>query len=99
MKLLVIVLVEILVASFAVQTFAGAVEGKAKSASCVACHGADGVSLNPLWPNLAKQKKEYLKKQMLDFKEGRRKDPLMSPMSMALTPQDMEDLAEYFSSL
>ena len=38
-----------------------AAAGKEKSASCAACHGADGNSVNPEWPNLASQHPEYLK--------------------------------------
>lgn len=78
---------------------ASASAGKAKSQTCVACHGEAGISVNPLWPNLAGQKKEYLQKQMLDFKEDRRRDPLMSPVSKTLSLEDIQDLAEYYSSL
>ncbi len=31
--------------------------GKAKAAMCSACHGAEGVSAVPMYPNLAGQKK------------------------------------------
>ena len=76
-----------------------AAAGKAKSAMCAACHGAAGVSANPLWPNLAGQKEAYLKKQLSDFKSGARKDPVMSGMAMPLTPTDMDNLAAYYASL
>ena len=46
--------------------------GKAKSAICASCHGADGKSLNPLWPNLAGQKEQYLAKQIKAFRDGTR---------------------------
>ena len=77
---------------------ADAEAGKAKAAVCAACHGADGNSVNPLWPNLAGQTSRYLYLQLKDFKEGRRKDPLMSPMAANLERQDMLDLADYFAS-
>lgn len=73
--------------------------GQKKALSCAACHGANGVSVNPLWPNLAGQKKDYLKKQIMDFKAGARKDPLMSPMAAAIADADVDDLVAYFSSL
>ncbi len=73
--------------------------GKAASATCTACHGANGVSNNPLWPNLAGQKDQYLIKQMKAFKSGERKDPLMSPMAAPLSDADIENLAAYYSSL
>lgn len=75
-----------------------AAAGQAKSAVCAACHGANGISGNPLWPNLAGQKDAYIVKQLKAFKDGTRKDPLMSPMAAPLTDADMENLAAYFSS-
>ena len=48
--------------------FAGdAAAGKAKAAMCAACHGANGVSAVPTYPNLAGQKAAYLAKQIKDF--------------------------------
>lgn len=73
--------------------------GKAKSATCAACHGPAGISNNPLWPNLAGQKAGYTVKQLKAFKSGERKDPLMSPMAAPLTEDDMNNLAAYFESL
>ena len=72
--------------------------GKAKSQLCAACHGADGNSPNPVWPNLAGQHEEYLLKQLMDFKSGKRQNAQMSPMASPLTEQDMEDLAAYFAT-
>lgn len=71
--------------------------GKQKAAVCAACHGPDGSSTVPLYPILAGQTARYLYLQLRDFKEGRRKDPLMSPMAANLSKEDMLDLAAYFS--
>jgi cytochrome c553 len=68
-----------------------------KAAACVACHGVDGNAPLPQFPNLAGQTARYLYLQLKDFKEGRRKDPLMSPMAVNLSKKDMQDLADYFS--
>ena len=73
-------------------------DGKAKSVSCGACHGTDGNSPNPAWPKLAGQGAAYIAKQLADFKANKRNDPLMSSQAAALSSQDMEDLAAYFSS-
>ena len=73
--------------------------GKAKAAVCAGCHGANGVSNNPLWPNLAGQKEQYLAKQLHNFRDGSRTNPLMSPMAKPLSDQDIENLAAYFHSL
>jgi cytochrome c553 len=80
--------------------FAGdAAAGKAKAASCAACHGAEGISAIPMYPNLAGQKEVYLVKQLKAFKDGSRKDPVMSAMAMPLTDADMENLAAHYASL
>jgi cytochrome c553 len=68
-----------------------------KAAACAACHGADGNAPLPQFPNLAAQTARYLYLQLKDFKEGRRKDPLMSPMAVNLSKKDMQDLADHFS--
>ncbi len=67
--------------------------------TCVACHGARGLSANPLWPNLAGQKPDYISKQLNDFKEGRRQDPLMTAVAQTLSVDDIKAIAAYFSSL
>lgn len=72
--------------------------GKTKSATCAACHGADGNSVNPEWPKLAGQHPSYIAKQLANFKDDARVNPSMSPMAKPLSEQDMADLAAYFSS-
>ena len=77
----------------------GSVEaGKRKSVTCAACHGADGNSVNPEWPRLAGQNQRYLIEQLEDFKDGNRQNPLMTPQSMMLSAQDMEDLAAFYEA-
>lgn len=76
-----------------------AAAGKMKAGACIACHGTTGVSVNPLWPNLAGQKQGYLMKQIAAFKEGARSDPIMSPMVKPLNGNDIANIAAYFSSL
>lgn len=73
--------------------------GKAKSVTCVACHGANGISNNAAWPNLAGQKKVYLKQQIIAFRDGQRVNALMAPMVKGLSDSDAEDLAEFYANL
>lgn len=73
-------------------------EGQSKSTTCLACHGVGGNSANPEWPSLAGQHAQYLVKQLEAFKNGERKDPLMSPMAAGLSEDDMADLAAYYSA-
>ncbi|HEY4368195.1 MAG TPA: c-type cytochrome [Steroidobacteraceae bacterium] len=100
MKLQPIALLAALCGLFASSAFADgtAAAGEAKSTPCSACHGFDGNSVNPQWPTLAGQHKQYIVKQLKAFKAGTRQDPLMSPMAATLSEQDMADLAAYFSS-
>lgn len=76
-----------------------AAAGKMKSANCTGCHGMNGKSNNPNYPNLAGQKKNYLIKATKDYRDGKRNDPTMSSMVTGLTDQDIEDLAEFYSSV
>jgi cytochrome c553 len=77
----------------------GSVEaGQQKSAVCMACHGPDGNSLNPEWPNLAGQHASFIVAQLQAFKSGERQNPLMSPMAVGLTEQDMLDLAAFYAA-
>ncbi|MCU7834722.1 MAG: c-type cytochrome [gamma proteobacterium symbiont of Taylorina sp.] len=72
--------------------------GKAKAAACVACHGPDGNSIAPNFPNLAGQSESFLFKQLQDFKAGKRKDATMDAMIMPLDVQAMQDIAAFFAS-
>ena len=71
--------------------------GKAKSAVCGACHGADGNSAAPNFPKLAGQVPSYTVKQLKDIKEGAREVPEMTAIAQGLSEQDMYDLAAYFA--
>lgn len=77
----------------------GTVEaGQTKSTSCIACHGLNGNSVNPVWPSLAGQHQQYIVKQLKAFKNDERVDPLMTPMAKTLSDADMEDIGAYFSA-
>ncbi len=66
---------------------------------CTSCHGANGISPAPIWPNLAGQKAAYMVKQLKDFKAGKRQDPSMNGMANMLSDQDVENVAAYYESL
>ena len=72
---------------------------KATTLGCIACHGEDGNSPNPVWPKLAGQHPSYLARQIAAFKAGDRKDDAMSPMAMIIaTDEDLADLSAHFSA-
>jgi cytochrome c553 len=76
-----------------------AAAGKAKSATCAACHGVAGISAVPIYPNLAGQKEAYLAKQMKAFKDGTRKEPTMNAMAKPLTDKDIANIAAYYAGI
>lgn len=79
-----------------------AAAGKAKSAVCAACHGANGVSAIPNYPNLAGQKEAYIVSQLQAFKSGERKganSAIMAPMAAGLSDADMANLAAFYSQM
>jgi cytochrome c553 len=65
---------------------------------CFACHGPDGNSTNPAFPILAGQTWRYVYIQLKDFKEGRRNDPVMSPMAAPLSREEMMALGNFFAA-
>ncbi len=65
---------------------------------CAACHGADGNSVITANPKLAGQHPEYLLKQLSNFKDGTRANAVMSGIAGALSQEDMEGVAKFFSS-
>ena len=75
-----------------------AAAGQTKAATCAACHGADGNSVNPQFPKLAGQSAGYIVEQLENFKSGKRKNAIMQGMAAPLSEQDMQDLAAWFSS-
>ncbi len=73
--------------------------GQAKSVTCGACHGADGVSVNPQWPNLAGQHAGYIASQLAAFKAGERNNALMNSQAMMLSDEDMRNIAVYYEAM
>jgi cytochrome c553 len=78
-------------------TLVGA-DGQAKTAVCTACHGADGNSVNPIWPNLAGQHAQYIVAQLQAYKSGARQNPTMAPMASGLQDADMEEIGAYYAA-
>jgi cytochrome c553 len=74
-------------------------DGRAKAEQlCVPCHGAHGNPITTLTPILAGQTARYFYLELRDFKEGRRTDPVMTPVSASLEREDMLNIAEFFAA-
>jgi cytochrome c553 len=71
--------------------------GKEKAAACISCHGDNGNSIVSTFPKLAQQHSSYLINQLQAFKNGTRNNPMMSPVAIGLTDDDMADIAAYYA--
>jgi cytochrome c553 len=65
---------------------------------CAACHTSDGTRGAPANPIIAGQHPEYLLKQLREFKEGKRKNAVMSGMVAALSDDDMRHVSAFYAS-
>ena len=69
--------------------------------TCAACHGPNGRSVSPTFPNLAGQSADYIKAQLKAFKDETRSDPdaqaYMWGMALQLNDTMIGELADYFS--
>jgi cytochrome c553 len=72
--------------------------GASKAAVCGACHGPNGNSSNPEWPNLAGQSANYVASQLHLFKEQVRNNPVMQPIVAPMSDADFKDVAVYYAS-
>jgi cytochrome c553 len=72
--------------------------GRTKAATCVACHGPEGVAAAPQWPNLAGQHETYLLEALGQYKDGGRVDLVMNPLMGPLDEASIEELAAFFAA-
>jgi cytochrome c553 len=70
-----------------------------RAQACAACHGANGISVNPTWPTLAGQHEDYLRHSLQQYRNGERQNAIMAAQAMLLSDQDVVLLARYFASL
>ncbi len=87
------------IAAAAVKVTGDAAAGKQRAAACASCHGAEGISPNDTWPNLAGQRAAYLARILAAYKSGDQKDVMMTPIAQALSDADIQNLAAYYASL
>lgn len=77
--------------------------GKAKAeAQCAACHAQNNnwnKPLDPSYPKLAGQHKDYLIQALHEYQSGNRNNAIMGGQAATLNDQDIENLATYLSSL
>ncbi len=69
------------------------------AATCFTCHGTDGRSVNGVPPSLAGQNKDYLLKQMQEFRDGKRPATIMHQHAKGYTNEQLELISGYFASV
>ncbi|MDG6348519.1 c-type cytochrome [Luteimonas sp. 8-5] len=72
------------------------VRGESRSELCAACHGPAGISVVPIYPDIAGQRADYMYWQLVKFKAG---ETVMAAIVADLTDEDMRDLAVYYAGL
>ena len=70
-----------------------------KAQACVACHGANGISVTPAWPTLAGQHEDYLKYSLQQYRNGKRVNAVMQAQAAMIAEEDVAKLARYYSRL
>ena len=73
------------------------------STICSTCHGLDGKATtggnSAITPNITAQQKDYLIANLKDYKSGKINHPQMSLIAQMLSKEDIENLAEWYSSI
>lgn len=87
------------IAAAAVKVTGNVAAGRQRAAACASCHGAEGISPNDTWPNLAGQHAAYLARILAAYKSGDQKDVAMTPLAQALSDADIRNLATYYAGL
>ncbi|MCP4331928.1 MAG: cytochrome c [Gammaproteobacteria bacterium] len=82
-----------------VQADAAAGQSTYAAKGCIGCHGAGGVSVVAANPSLKGQNGSFVRKNLIDFRSGARKNPIMNAMAAGLSDADIENIADYIDSL
>ena len=74
--------------------------GKSKAETvCQTCHGMDGRGISAMVANIGGQQKQYLVKQLGDYRTGRRQHQQMSIIVQMLSDEDIDNVTEWYSSI
>lgn len=76
-----------------------AAAGARRAPACASCHGANGISPNDTWPNLAGQHAVYLARILGAYKSGAQMDVIMTPIAQSLSDADVQNLAVFYGGL
>lgn len=69
------------------------------AATCTACHGTDGNSVGGVPPGLAGRSKDYLLRQLNEYKSGKRPATVMHQHARGYSDEQLERIAAYFAAI
>jgi sulfide dehydrogenase cytochrome subunit len=69
------------------------------AATCFTCHGTDGRSVGGVPPSLAGQNRDYLLKQLQEFRDGKRPATIMHQHAKGYTDEQLKLIADYFAAV
>ncbi len=69
------------------------------ASTCFTCHGTEGRSVDGVPPSLAGQNRDYLLKQLLEFRDGKRPATIMHQHAKGYTDQQLALIAGYFAAV
>jgi cytochrome c553 len=72
-------------------------QAPAAVATCSACHGRDGIGIMGIYPTLSGQHMDYLENSLEGYRSGQRRNGIMAPFAAQLKPEQIKEVAEYFS--
>jgi cytochrome c553 len=71
----------------------------AKAQTCNVCHGANGMPIDPkTMPIIWGQQQSYLMKQLRNYRNGERANPIMTTIAKGLAEEDLRKLAAYYAT-
>lgn len=93
------ILIAAVLAGVALPAAAEEVAAPEKAALCAACHGpGGGKPIMPEYPVLAGQYANYLEHALHEYKDGKRKNPVMAAQAAGLSTDEIKSLARYFEA-
>lgn len=71
-----------------------------RAVACTACHGQEGrATQDGYFPRIAGKPQGYIYNQLVNFREGRRRYPMMSYMVAHLSDDYLNELSAYYANL
>ena len=71
--------------------------GRDLAAACAICHGTNGVNSGGM-PNLSAQPKDYIIRQLREFRDGKRTATIMHQIAKGLSEEQIEAVSAHWAA-